>query len=320
AQITITADDLPYQIGSHDYTQRYTDNEDGSNTAALNALIALSGANRTYDFTAVTFEHTVDGTIEVSAGATGPGAGTSPFDEATLTALFPFEVDPGGGIVVADYYFYSRVTDTETANLGAYVEGEQDGMPFTLTIRNLPDGAVDSVFPLTSGTTWSGSYTQEVDFDGTTLTSTVEDEYEVDGWGTMAGPGFDGVPVLRVRHTQEITTFGFTTTTVSYEFRSRTHVFAVITEGDALQPPTAALTITGPISTAVGNGGPSAFELSPAQPNPSASRTVLAYHLPSPQLVRLAVYDVLGREVAVLVDEARPAGPHEIVFDADGLP
>jgi hypothetical protein len=38
------------------------------------------------------------------------------------------------------------------------------------------------------------------------------------------------------------------------------------------------------------------------------------------EVVRLAVYDVLGREVAVLVNEILPAGAHSVQFDATGLP
>ena len=36
--------------------------------------------------------------------------------------------------------------------------------------------------------------------------------------------------------------------------------------------------------------------------------------------MRLAVYDVLGREVAVLVDGAVAAGAHTATFDARSLP
>jgi hypothetical protein len=35
--------------------------------------------------------------------------------------------------------------------------------------------------------------------------------------------------------------------------------------------------------------------------------------------VRLTVYDVLGREVAVLVNERKPAGDHTVKFDGSGL-
>jgi hypothetical protein len=35
--------------------------------------------------------------------------------------------------------------------------------------------------------------------------------------------------------------------------------------------------------------------------------------------VRLEVYDVLGNEVATLVNEEKPAGSYEVEFDASGL-
>ena len=62
------------------------------------------------------------------------------------------------------------------------------------------------------------------------------------------------------------------------------------------------------------------FALGAAYPNPASDRTTLPFMLPTAQAVRLAVYDVLGREVAVLVDGVRPAGPHAVAFDAAGLP
>ena len=51
--------------------------------------------------------------------------------------------------------------------------------------------------------------------------------------------------------------------------------------------------------------------------NPTTS---IPYTLPQQTGVRLAVYDVLGREVAVLVDTTMPAGQHTVRFDAVGLP
>ena len=61
-------------------------------------------------------------------------------------------------------------------------------------------------------------------------------------------------------------------------------------------------------------------DLAQARPNPTAGATTLAFTLAEAGAVRLVVRDVLGREVAVLVDEERPAGAHEVVFDARGLP
>jgi hypothetical protein len=43
------------------------------------------------------------------------------------------------------------------------------------------------------------------------------------------------------------------------------------------------------------------------------------FGLAEPGEVRLAVYDLLGREVVVLVEGSCPAGRQEVVFDRGGL-
>ena len=62
------------------------------------------------------------------------------------------------------------------------------------------------------------------------------------------------------------------------------------------------------------------FVLSDPFPNPASHSTKIPYELSAPTHVRLAIYDVLGREVAVLVDGARSEGQHETVFDAASFP
>lgn len=62
--------------------------------------------------------------------------------------------------------------------------------------------------------------------------------------------------------------------------------------------------------------------LGAAYPNPIvvvASRATIAFELATAQVVRLTVYDVLGREVAVLADGALPAGEQTVHFDATGI-
>ncbi len=55
-------------------------------------------------------------------------------------------------------------------------------------------------------------------------------------------------------------------------------------------------------------------------PNPFSESTTLSYSLPNPMRVRLAVYDILGREVDLLVDAHQEAGIYNLEFDAGNLP
>lgn len=64
---------------------------------------------------------------------------------------------------------------------------------------------------------------------------------------------------------------------------------------------------------------PETFSLSQNYPNPFNPMTVIESQLPTACDVRLAVVDLLGREVAVLVDEKRGPGTYEDSFDAGGL-
>ena len=54
-------------------------------------------------------------------------------------------------------------------------------------------------------------------------------------------------------------------------------------------------------------------------PNPFNPVTTIRYGLPQSANVRLEVYNTLGQRVAVLVDEEREAGWHEITFHGGNL-
>lgn len=54
-------------------------------------------------------------------------------------------------------------------------------------------------------------------------------------------------------------------------------------------------------------------------PNPLSGRGTVRVSVPTAGHVRVAVYDVLGREVAVLVDGERPAGPYDVALDTGRL-
>jgi len=72
---------------------------------------------------------------------------------------------------------------------------------------------------------------------------------------------------------------------------------------------------------------PTIFTLEQNYPNPFNPTTIISYNIPSVistegrnLRVQLKVYDLLGREVATLVNEQKPAGSYNVTFDASTLP
>ena len=64
---------------------------------------------------------------------------------------------------------------------------------------------------------------------------------------------------------------------------------------------------------------PSQLALHQNYPNPFNPSTTIKYELPKSSIVRLSVYDMLGRQVSVLVNEKKDAGVHEVKFDGSNL-
>ena len=66
--------------------------------------------------------------------------------------------------------------------------------------------------------------------------------------------------------------------------------------------------------------GPLTFGLEQNYPNPFNPSTNIKYSVPENGFVKLYVYNLVGEEVIVLVNETVDAGFYEIEFDAAGLP
>ena len=64
---------------------------------------------------------------------------------------------------------------------------------------------------------------------------------------------------------------------------------------------------------------PSGFVLNQNYPNPFNPTTMISYSLPIRSYVSIDIFDALGRNVAALVNEEKPAGKHEIQFNAKNL-
>ena len=81
----------------------------------------------------------------------------------------------------------------------------------------------------------------------------------------------------------------------------------------------------GVFATCPGTGVPSdpveplRFALHPAAPNPFNPRTLLRFDLERAGPVRLRLFNLLGQQVRVLVDEELPAGSHQRMLEGDAL-
>jgi hypothetical protein len=81
-----------------------------------------------------------------------------------------------------------------------------------------------------------------------------------------------------------------------------------------------------PVGVENDEGKDYSFNLEQNYPNPFNPSTKIIFTIPSVETTRrvvfttLKIYDVLGNEIATLVNEEKPAGTYEVEFEASGLP
>ncbi len=61
------------------------------------------------------------------------------------------------------------------------------------------------------------------------------------------------------------------------------------------------------------------FSIFEDYPNPFNPKTKIRFTIPEASFVTLKVYDILGREVIVLIRELKPSGEYEVEFDGNNL-
>jgi hypothetical protein len=65
---------------------------------------------------------------------------------------------------------------------------------------------------------------------------------------------------------------------------------------------------------------PDKYSLEQNYPNPFNPVTRIKFSLPQAEFVELKVYDILGNEIALIVNEFKAAGYHEVSFKSTSLP
>ena len=65
---------------------------------------------------------------------------------------------------------------------------------------------------------------------------------------------------------------------------------------------------------------PQRFKLFSNYPNPFNLSTTISYCLPEPDNVKVAIYNLLGQEVEILIEGSQPAGTYSLIWNADDFP
>jgi len=316
-------------------------NTDFSYTIALSAedeniiqLLNQKGAGQDWDFTTLNYDFTMngDGVAQTFSSAAGtPGEGDEHLEQAThvlRTVLIIRGIDDGQEVEAElIQYEYAVINEQEFTVLGTLVMDTEESGEVDLKIRSYP-GEKFYTFPASYESSWRSEFQEQVTggaFDAT-LDYTVD--VEIDGWGEIITP--DGrFDVLRVSRLRKLDLGGFTSETLEVNFVNEfgIPIASLSAEIDPdtgefdLESAEASLNVfTTPTSSEPAVADlPVEVTLHQNYPNPFNPSTQITFEIPEASHVRLEVFDMSGRRVALLVDEGRPAGGHTVNFDASGL-
>jgi hypothetical protein len=81
----------------------------------------------------------------------------------------------------------------------------------------------------------------------------------------------------------------------------------------------APIMVLSPLAATASSPAPVKYSLHQNYPNPFNPSTTITYEVPSATHVTITVYDMLGREVSVPVNDRREAGAYQVRFDGSNL-
>jgi len=334
AQITITSTDLQNLLMGSTRMNRTLD----YSPAPVVNLGTPGASAQTYDFSGLTGLSNEDSSLQDFISPAGQ-VGASEFPDANLCTASSFS-GPGTTISFALYF---KIQTDGLYQLGVAIRQQ---VPFlgldTTTFQKSSPPQVVIPLPLTYGTT-------RASFD-TLVTDEANNDYTVsttsmicDGWGDITYPSAaapEAAPRAMLtnclRTTQHTVrenyvggSFDTRETEVEVVYLSLDGAILSVSQPDTLYAggnaevqslsysyPTSPSTDVRQSSPAL----PEGFALSQNYPNPFNPSTMIAFSIPAAGHVTLTVYDVLGREVATLVDRQMAPGSYEATFDAAGLP
>jgi len=314
AQITITSADVSAKLAVGNSSVTHTDTV----TTSLN--IGSPGGGNTWTFSGLLshFTAALSSVAPASTPYSSEFPGATHALKSTVT-LYGF---------TGDFYQY-LILSTNLLNPGSMAGAATVVGAVTMKTTNAPS-AVTYGLPATYGTVWTASYTETEVFalDGSPLSAPTVTNYVdsawVDAYGTMVIPGGGAYDALRVR----LVTYSLGKH-VGYIFMAKNGASVQVAAASTTSPDFGVIDVdtlstiwTGPTSVDVAVAGavPTEYALLQNYPNPFNPTTEITYELPQASEVRLSVFNLLGQEVALLVNAKEGAGAHTIRFSGTGLP
>ncbi|MFA3783784.1 cohesin domain-containing protein [Melioribacteraceae bacterium 4301-Me] len=326
------------------------DNTNGTVSVAFASTTAVSGSGNLlyltgtavaagvsdFKFTSFMFNNgtptagTIDGQVAVAAQNVAPTLTLSPADTAyTIAENTSIQIQLIGNDTPGDVLTYSASgmpagATLSTSGLFSWTPNYDQGrtQPYVITFKVTDQGglfATKSVSITVTNVNRAPSFTAEP------ANNTVVPVHNVPVYYTFQyqanDPDGDPLTFSLVSGPGSITTNGLYKWAPAPVDAGQSFIVVVqVTDGTATVTSTRTLKVSDTVTGVDGQAElPTKYELMQNYPNPFNPTTTIQFALPKESHVKLTVFNVLGQEVAVLIDRTMGAGYHTVNFNATNL-
>lgn len=294
--------------------------------------IGSPGGGNNWDFANLTAHEIF--AYEILAAPATPYADS--FATADIATYFSFMENQGNGSSSSESWAYYNSNDaTVLGAIGNNTFTDMSGTLTTQTVTKHYPPYLEYDFPITANKTWVSTDSSETilyyqGFPSSIGSTASVDSVHIDAWGTMIMPSGKTIPALRSREVSTTTTYLFpigstVSTSLTYYFMGENgESLSISVDEDesshsGMRTGSIGWSIDEVTSVEKLDVIPKEFSLKQNYPNPFNPSTKIEYSITKPSHVSLRVYDILGNEVARLVNEDQTIGNYRTEFDGSEL-